>query len=423
MRTLIVGFVAVCALAYATESPARQEARRLLFAGRYTQAAARYRALLAADPGWGEGYDGLVRALLAAKKTPEAYQAFADVLKRAPNTAGGQTAAGRALFRGGEFQKALDVFIAALRLDPAYGPAACGVARVAAVMSRFETAQRMAALAHQLAPDDPEAILLWADTLKDHGERLRALETALAIYDRDSEPALSLAQQVAVEKALGGRRLRVLQSTYQREVLTLDRLRLVPTEFSPTQFPKGFIVRVQLNTGPVLRLLLDAHPSGILIYREAAAKAGLESLGGDQFLARELLLGGLVFSNYPVTVARPRSREVLHDGFLGTDVFEQFLVTIDFPKAVVTLEPFPGAASPPEVRAADAVRPLASGFTEFFRFPNWMLLPVSLNGQAPRAFSVDSTSPVNIRAIAMPPVAGSALAYVAGGAPVVVAAI
>ncbi len=204
MRTLIAGFAAICALACAAESPVPEEARRLLFAGRYEQAAKRYRALLAADPGWGEGYDGLVRALLAAKKTPEAYKVYADALKRAPNTAGGQTAAGRALFRGGEFQKALDVFGAALRLDPAYGPAACGVARVAAVMSRFETSQRMAALAHRLAPDDPEAILLWADTVKDHAERLRALETALAIYDRDTGPAKRLAQQVAVGE--GGRR-------------------------------------------------------------------------------------------------------------------------------------------------------------------------------------------------------------------------
>ena len=397
MRTVIAGFAAICALACAAQPPSREEARRLLFAGRYEQAAKPYRALLAADPGWGDGYDGLVRALVAAKKAPEAYKVYADVLRRAPNTAGRQTAAGRVLFRDGEFQKALDVFSAALQLDPAYASAACGIARVAAVMSRFETAARMAALAHRLAPDDPEIILVWADTLKDHAEHLRALATALAVYDHDSEPAKRLAQQVAIEKAVGDRRLRVLESPYQRYDLKLDRLRVPEGYFSPrVRLPERFTVSVQLNGQPALHLVLDTHPRGILVTRKAAAKAGLYSLDGDQALVRQLRLGGLVFSNYPVTVAEHLDYPVPHDGFLGTDVFEQFLVTIDFPKAVLTLEPFPGEASPPEVRVADAVRPLAQGFTEFFRPPKWMLLPVSLEGLAPRAFSVESASPVSM---------------------------
>jgi hypothetical protein len=139
----------------------------------------------------------------------------------------------------------------------------------------------------------------------------------------------------------------------------------------------------------------------------------LESLGGDQFLAREVLLGGLVFSNYPVTVAEHLSYPVPHDGFLGLDVFEQFLVTLDLPKAVLTLAPRPGEASPPEVRTLDAVRPLASGFTEFFRLPTRMLLPVSLNGQEPRAFSVGSTSAVNI--ITDPTASTSTVLLVNGG--------
>ncbi len=167
-------------------------------------------------------------------------------------------------------------------------------------------------------------------------------------------------------------------------------------EDAPTHLPKQFTVSVQLNGRPALRLVLDTHPRGILVTRKAAAKAGLESLGGDQSLVRELRLGGLVFSNCPVTVAELPGPPVQHDGFLGTDVFEQFLVTIDFPKAVLTLEPFPGEPSPPAVRTADAVRPLAQGFTEFFRLPIWMLLPVSLNSQAPRAFSVESAFPIDL---------------------------
>ncbi len=297
MRTLIAGFAVICALACAAELPDRQEARRLLFAGHYELAAKRYRTLVAADPGWGDGYDCLVRALLAAKKTREAYKVYADVLKGAPITAGRQTAAGRVLFRDGEFQKAMEAFSAALQLEPAYAPAACGIARVAAVMSRFETAGRMATLAHRLAPDDPEAILLWADTLKDHTERLRALATALAIYDRDSEPAKRLAQQVAVEKAVGERRLRVLESSYQRYDLKLDRLRAPEGYFAPrVRLPERFTLSVQLNGQPALHLVLDTHPRGILVTQKAAWKARLETLAGDQSLVRELRLGAILFT-------------------------------------------------------------------------------------------------------------------------------
>jgi len=392
----MASLAAVCALAWAAESPAREEARRLLYAGRYEQAAERYRALLAGDPGWGEGYDGLVRALLAAKKTPEAYQAFAQALNRAPNTAGAQTAAGRAMFRGGELKKAAEAFDAALKLDPRYASAVSGVARLASCTSRFQTAERLAAVAHQLAPDDPEMIVAWAETVKDRGERIQALEKALAIYDRDSESAPRLEHQIAVEKAVAGRRTRVLESPYQRYELGLERLSVLPPEFSPTRLPKGFIVRVQLNARPGLRLVLDTHPRGILINRSAARKAGLERLDQDEYVAREVRLGGLAFSNFPVTVADPQGLALREDGYLGSDVFEQFIATIDFPKAVLSLEPFPGEARPPVARAADAVRPLASGFTEFFRFGLSMLLPVSVKGEVPRLFSVDSTSPTDI---------------------------
>lgn len=395
MRSLIALFTVGCALAGAADQQARYEARWLLFAGLYKQAAAQYRELLAADPGWGEGYDGLVRALLAAKKTREAYQVFAEALKRAPNTAGAQTVAGRVMFRGGEFKKAGDAFDAALKLDPRYAGAVSGAALLAACTSRFQTAERLTALAHELAPGDPEAIIAWADTLEDRAERIKALQQAFAIY-HGSEPAGEVAHRMAVEKALAGRRTRVLQSPYQRYELKLGRLGVIPTEFSPSQLPKGFALRVQFNAGPPLQLLLDTHPRGILINRKAAVQAGLERLDGNEYMAREVGLGGLSFSNFPVSVRDPQGLALPYDGYLGSDVLEQFLVTIDFPNAVLTLDPFPGEASPPAARAADAARPLAPGFTEFFRLGDLLMVPVAVKGEMPRVFSVDSTNPVNL---------------------------
>lgn len=71
----------------AADPPGADIARKELFAAHWEQAAKSYRAILRRDPTWARGYDYLVRALVAGKKTAEAYSAADDGVKNAPQTA------------------------------------------------------------------------------------------------------------------------------------------------------------------------------------------------------------------------------------------------------------------------------------------------------------------------------------------------
>jgi hypothetical protein len=91
-------------------------------------------------------------------------------------------------------------------------------------------------------------------------------------------------------------------------------------------------------------LLLDTGAGGILLNRGMAERAGVTKLTethiggiGDQgskpgyvAVARSISIGDLEFKNCPVRVVDTRT--VLgQDGLIGADVFEHFLVDIDFP--------------------------------------------------------------------------------------------
>jgi len=102
------------------------------------------------------------------------------------------------------------------------------------------------------------------------------------------------------------------------------------------------------------RLLLDTGSGGILLNRGMAERAGVTKLTdthlggiGDQgskpgyvALARSISIGDLEFKNCLVQVIETRS--VLgEDGLIGADVFEHFLVDIDFPYEKLRLRELP----------------------------------------------------------------------------------
>ncbi len=390
MRIVAALAVACTAISAAADLPAREDARRLLFSGQHEQAAARYRALLDADAGWAEGYDGLVRALLAAKNAPEACRVLAGAPSNLINTAPLQTAAGRVMFRRGQLRVASNLFDVAAKLDPRYAGAVSGLARLALCTSRFQTAARLAAQAHQLAPDDPETIEVWAETLQDRGERVKALDRLLAIYAPGSTPAVRVAREVAVQKALGDRRTEVLESPYQRYELKLARLSGGLAAGSGV--PRHRAVRTQLNGGREVRLRLDTRAGRIIVGGGVAAKAKLERLSEQEHLARNVSMSGLAFANVLAGVAELDGE----DGRISSGLFEPFLVTIDFPRLILALDPFPGETAPAVAGTTEAVRPAAPGFTELIRFGDRLLAPVSLNGAAPAWFVIDSSMPFNV---------------------------
>jgi len=127
---------------------------------------------------------------------------------------------------------------------------------------------------------------------------------------------------------------------------------LVRLMIDPTHL-RGYGLSVVLN-GTRTNIMLDTGASGIVVKRGTAERAGITKLTetkiwgvGDKgrknaFIgtAKSIRIGELEFQDCPVEVMESRS-VAEEDGLIGADVFENFLVEIDFPNEKLKLSELP----------------------------------------------------------------------------------
>jgi tetratricopeptide (TPR) repeat protein len=380
------------------------QARKELFAARYENAAKSYLRLVAEQPASGDAWYGLVRAELEAHQAKEAYSAANEAIQKVPQTAGAQTAAGIAAWRKGELTEAEGYFRAALKLNPDYPGALRGLATIYTSLSKFRTARDLRLRAWHQSPDDPELMLAHANTLKG-ADHIAALEAILHLLDRDTEQARNLRVHIANDRAIGDTKVRRLVSPYQNSTIKLFWIMDGPSQ------RRGLGVRVQLNGKQNTRLLVDTGASGIAISPKVAERAGLKAVSGESsetkgvgdgktqstvaYLASEVRVGDVTFADYPIQVFRS-AQSADHDGLIGADVFQRFIVKIDVAHLAMGLETRPQAAPEDSDEPVDGSDTLLAGFHRVLRFGNHLGLPTSINGSRNVLFMVDSGSSINL---------------------------
>jgi len=150
------------------------------------------------------------------------------------------------------------------------------------------------------------------------------------------------------QPAAGGTRL---ISPYREYVLTLTSFAPAPGRVA------GVLLKVRINGGPALSLLLDSGAEQIAIDRKAAAKSALRAASdfllvgaGDSptraaaaGVAERVEIGPVAFANCPVAVVRGRVAEGV-DGVIPVSLFGGFLVRLDLPARTLALTPYPDGA-------------------------------------------------------------------------------
>jgi Flp pilus assembly protein TadD/predicted aspartyl protease len=380
------------------QSDAAKQARLELFAARYQHAADLYRQAIEHDAS-GDAYYGMVRALLKAHHNKEAYAAGEEALTRAAQTPGAETAAGLSLYRQGELSSAENHFRTAIKLDPKYSGALAGLADIYSALSQDKGARDLLRQAYEASPDDPKLMLAHANSLKG-ADHIAALERVLDATDPETEDARSLRAHIAADRALNGRKARRLISPYEPARLKLVRI-------GDASRVRGYGLDVKFNGRYEGRLLLDTGASGISLSPKAAQKAGFEMLGdtsteakgiGDQkpnesrrYLASEVRIGSVVFGEHPVSVFRSAKDSDI-DGLIGADVFQRFVVAIDFPHQQIDLQPY--SSLPPD-DPEDATTPPA-GFHRLIRSGDHLMIATSVNNHPAKWFLIDSGSSQNL---------------------------
>jgi hypothetical protein len=121
----------------------------------------------------------------------------------------------------------------------------------------------------------------------------------------------------------------------------------------PPSAPAGLLLKVRIDSGPVLRLLLDSGAQFIVLDKTAASKSGhfggseldLVGAGSPPKAARmakagSVEIGGLVFHNCELIIAGGKLLDGI-DGVIPLSLFAGFLVRLDIPGRTLDLRPYP----------------------------------------------------------------------------------
>jgi predicted aspartyl protease len=340
----------------------------------------------------------LARKALLNEGVATAWKLSQKAVAEAPESAAAHELNGEVLFRRGEFQAAESEFKLASKLDPNFARAWWGLARIAECTSMNKTAARYLERAHSIDPNDPRIFHDWAMRLPGP-EHIDALEKYASMVDpsRDEKELEDLRQHIRFDKALRGRSLMVLASPYEKTEIPLVNLTNGPT------LRYGLTVSIGSTK---LRLVVDTGASGILIPRWAALRAGIKELAGASFggfgdnpkpapgyrgIADRLRIGDVEFHDALISVSNQDSIGPV-DGLIGTNVFAQFLVTLDFMTGKLRLDPLPGYHPGDNELHDGTAAPESQHSVRVYRFAHLLLVPTRVSGSREVLFVVDTGS-------------------------------
>jgi tetratricopeptide (TPR) repeat protein len=387
--------------------------RALMKAGKYADAAKAFQALVDKDAASADAQSGLMESLLRSQQLEEAQAAMKKAIAGAPQSALVHASAGDIQFRAGNFAEAETEYRAALKMDGKSAEATFGMARMMDMVSMHKRAKDMYARAHELDSEDSRIFHEWLSTLP-RGEQLETLKKYVADHPSERD-----ANRLKYLQARGDKRIWALESEvnpteikmlpYGRKLAGVNDI----MRDQPKTISKGYGLSVKFNDSASAVLLLDTGAGGITIGRKLAEKAGAVKIGdtfiggiGDEGPVRsyvawvdKISIGSVQFRNCVVVVSN--KNDVADEaGLSGPDVFEKFLITLDFHDWKLLLAPLP---KNPAVTVADDdapqdryIAPELQGFTKFYRFYHDIVVPVVVNDKATGNFILDTGADLNI---------------------------
>jgi tetratricopeptide (TPR) repeat protein len=380
----------------APQSPL-SSAQELIKSGKFTEAAARFRQIVSRNDAAGtpEAYAGLVRSLLKLDDVAGAEEASVLGVRAYPQSSITQTARGDVRFRSGAIIEAEELYQSALKLDAKNARAWLGMGRVDSALSRQAKAKEDFARAHELDPSDGDALYYWS-VRQPYPENVNSLEKHLAEFRDDQERERHEREYIAFLKALAGRKVWILAHDVDQ-----SDIKLHPVITRLQDGPRAYALSVRLNDRATASVMLDTGASGLTISRKMAEKAGaiklsehsLEGVGSTGASAGyagwldKVTIGDFEFHDCHVHVSPNMNAD--YDGLIGTDVFEQYLVTIDFPAHKLSLSRTQVAPENSGI-SAEAADPL-----QFFRVGHILLMPTSVGDTAHGLFALDTGASTN----------------------------
>jgi len=425
-------------------------ARSLYRKGDFAGAVAAYQGILEQHPKSPDAHAGLVRVYLKQKKVNLAAETAERALTQTDSPRV-HVARGEVWFRQGRIPDAEVEWAKVINSGYPEPRAYLGIARVRDALAMHKSAKQMLDKAHELDPDDPDIEEAWVDTLS-RSERIKYLETSLAGDNNwDPDERADAASYLAYLKERARKKTSPCRLVSKVTATETPMVRLM----EDPQHLRGYGLIVALN-GHKSKLMLDTGASGILVKRSIAEHADIAKISEMKVggvgnkgrrnayvgIADSIKIGDLEFQNCPIEVMESRS-VAGEDGLIGADIFEDFLVDLDFPNEKLKLSELPKrpgeaeqklalkseeddpsddssdtAASKPSGDSADTktsgaqpaakpspvpasgprdryIAPEMQSYTRVFRFGHDLLVPTSIGNVPQKLFLMDTGALLN----------------------------
>ncbi|HSU33243.1 MAG TPA: aspartyl protease family protein [Bryobacteraceae bacterium] len=365
--------------------------------GDYTRALPLLQAAVADAPQDEAANAALLSTLVYQGQVDAASDAAVSDEKKFPNSPIVVAARGEFAYYMGDMAKAEALFRAAIRLKEPTPRAYLGLFRLYEAASMSRTARLLILRAHAIDPDDAVITLHWLAFAP--AEKQREIFRSFAEAHPWFFPNINIARVTRTEASKQPHRRKTFELEGDAKEVTLP---LIPIYNNSRRGVEALGLPFRLNNGHVLTLILDTGASGILISQSTADKAGVGRLGslraggigdgeaknGFAAVADSCAIGALGYKACLLRVAEGDLRLTEgEDGLIGTDVFSDYLVEIDFRKHQLHLTPQPPRDPNPE--GYDA-KPPGDGWTRVYRYGHLFFVPTDLNGKGSGLFLIDS---------------------------------
>ena len=323
----------------------------------------------------------LVNTLLQERKLAQAETQANSFLAANPNSAPALTATAEVELREGQpgpAGKALDKAIAA---DPCDAFAHLVRSRLLRIESMYASERAEIQRAYDIDPTNPDIQRAWQGIVSP-AQEIQSVDDSLKTMS-----GIDADTRKKAEATVHGLMPLLHEHSETCQGLPTEasaEFPLEPSMLGPRQI-EGYKLEVQLSQSK-LKLLVDTAASGLYISKAAADQNGFKPGPNDPpgtVHVDSLRIGTLEFHNCIVGVSNTPFAEK-SDGFIGTDIFSPWMVTLDFRLQKLTLSPLPKQAG---VLPGDRpnVAELAN-FTPVYRRRQYFLAPVTFKDNSQKLF-------------------------------------
>jgi hypothetical protein len=391
----------------------------------YKKAADLAAAAYKADPKDSRSRQLEIDSLLGLGRLDEARKKTDAWTLAEPTNAVAIVTAGELRHAEGDWIESYALMLKALKADPCLPTAYQGLAQYESLAGYHATAQKHLALGHQLSPNNDNIRFAWINSLN------------------DAQSVAELANFIHDSKTLDDKRRTNLTTELNLKTSALKNSCELSSATTPVRIPMTPVygtvgvdhygLEVAFN-GHKRILQIDTRATGLLLTHNSYTGMGLQKVNSshlydpgtqestpvDLFTAASVRIGSVEFKNCNVSAldktgimsgeADAGQRVDQGDGLIGTDIFSRYLVTLDYGKHEVRLEPLPQPPSPPpgplDALGGDPANDLSSfdrfkaptmqTWTSIYREGPEIIMPTVIDGKKPTLFTVDTSASATV---------------------------